>query len=61
MRDVKRQAVYADYMAAKKAGDHDRITEILLFAIEFDAAAAPGETRLMDVLRAAGADVKAVA
>lgn len=51
-----RGQLLAAYRAATAAGDHDRVTAVLLEAIDYDAAH-PGEPRLMDELRAAGAEL----
>lgn len=60
MARPERARIVAQYRAAKDVGDLGWGLELLLAAVEYDAAH-PSEPRLMNELRAAGADVKAVA
>lgn len=50
----------AAFVAATACRDHEGVTEVLLDAIEYDAAHLD-EPRLMDELRAVGANLKAAA
>ncbi|MBI0296300.1 hypothetical protein JBE04_17975 [Streptomyces sp. PRKS01-29] len=60
MARSERARILAQYRAAKDIGDLGWGLELMLEAVEYDRTH-PGEPRLMDELRAAGADVKAVA
>ncbi|MBB6440106.1 hypothetical protein [Streptomyces candidus] len=53
-----RRAYLAEFMSARSASDRDRVTELVLDAIELDIAH-PDEPRLMDELRGLSAEAVA--
>ncbi|WP_255951577.1 hypothetical protein [Streptomyces odontomachi] len=58
MREQTRIAFLNEYRAARSSGDAQRVTDVLLGAVEYDAAHTDGP-RLMDELR--GLDTPAAA